>query len=202
MEGEVSDWRSIKDDREKYAAYLCSREWALLRNAVRDRCDGICERCDTNEMQCVHHLTYARKYNERLEDLAGWCNACHDFTHGRTNEDPVETRESELFVDAVVALRKDGVSWAELKGRLLSGRREILLPSAWDLLQSVDIPGLAKDILETAPGASWRGDVLVVSMAAGAGASYLMRSEVRALVRDALSEKAGKRVDYIVEPIQ
>lgn len=78
----------------------------------------------------------------------------------------------------------------------------MLLPSAWDLLQSVDIPGLAKEFLETAPGASWRGDVLVVSMAAGVGASYLMRSEVRALVRDALSEKAGKRIDYIVEPIQ
>jgi len=47
-----------------------------------------------------------------------------------------------------------------------------------------------------------RGEVLVVSMAAGAGASYLMRSEVRAMVRDALSEKAGKIIDYIVEPIE
>jgi hypothetical protein len=39
-------------------------------------------------MECVHHLTYARKYKERLEDLAGWCNACHEFTHGKTDVDP------------------------------------------------------------------------------------------------------------------
>jgi len=81
-------WQAIKDDREKYKAYLCSREWALLRNAVRERCGGKCERCKVNEMECVHHLTYARKYQERIEDLAGWCNACHEFTHGKTDVDP------------------------------------------------------------------------------------------------------------------
>lgn len=81
-------WRTIKDDREKYKAYLCSREWALLRNAVRARCGGKCERCKWNDMQCVHHLTYARKYDEPIEDLAGWCNACHEFTHGKSDYDP------------------------------------------------------------------------------------------------------------------
>jgi hypothetical protein len=84
----VSSWRDISDDREKYKAYLCSREWALLRNAVRERCGGKCERCKVNQMECVHHLTYARKYKEWLEDLAGWCNACHEFTHGKTDVDP------------------------------------------------------------------------------------------------------------------
>lgn len=89
----MSDWRAITDDREKYKAYLCSREWALLRNAVRNRCGGKCERCKVNEMECVHHLTYARKYAERLEDLAGWCNACHEFTHGKSDFDPAAACE-------------------------------------------------------------------------------------------------------------
>jgi hypothetical protein len=94
----ASDWRQIKDDREKYKAYLCSREWALLRNAVRARCGGKCERCGVNDMECVHHLTYARKYDERIEDLAGWCNACHDFTHGKSDADP---KPQQRLVDAV-----------------------------------------------------------------------------------------------------
>lgn len=83
------NWQTIKDDREKYKAYLCSREWALLRNAVRERCGGKCERCKVNDMECVHHLTYARKYKERIDDLAGWCNACHEFTHGKSDVDPM-----------------------------------------------------------------------------------------------------------------
>ena len=83
-------WQTITDDREKYKAYLCSREWALLRNDVRERCGGKCERCKVNDMECVHHLTYARKYNERIDDLSGWCNACHDFTHGKSNNDPLQ----------------------------------------------------------------------------------------------------------------
>lgn len=84
-------WQTITDDREKYKAYLCSREWALLRNAVRERCGGKCERCELNDMECVHHLTYARKYDELIEDLAGWCNACHEFTHGKSDYDPRRT---------------------------------------------------------------------------------------------------------------
>ena len=91
-------WVSIKDDREKYKAYLCSREWSLLRNAVRARCEGKCERCKVNQMECVHHLTYARKYDERIEDLAGWCNACHQFTHGKSDIDPAITTSWSDFV--------------------------------------------------------------------------------------------------------
>jgi hypothetical protein len=82
-------WVSIADDREKYKAYLCSREWALLRKAVRARCGGKCERCKVNDMECVHHLTYARKYDERIDDLAGWCNACHEFIHAKGEYDPL-----------------------------------------------------------------------------------------------------------------
>jgi hypothetical protein len=94
----MSSWRDIADDREKYKAYLCSREWALLRNAVRARCGGKCERCGVNEMECVHHLTYARKYDERIDDLAGWCNACHEFTHGKTDVDPVASLSVSQFI--------------------------------------------------------------------------------------------------------
>jgi hypothetical protein len=81
-------WKDIVDDREKYQAYLCSREWAVMKRSVHDRAGGYCERCELFEIDAVHHLTYERKYNEDLEDLAGWCKHCHAFTHGKSDVDP------------------------------------------------------------------------------------------------------------------
>lgn len=84
----VADWRNIADDREKYAAYLCSREWSVKKEAVKQRCGGICERCKALPVDHVHHLTYARKYHEELEDLQGRCKPCHEFEHGKDDFDP------------------------------------------------------------------------------------------------------------------
>lgn len=81
-------WQAIASDKEKYQAYLCSREWCARREAVRKRSDGKCERCRVNEMDHVHHLTYARKYDEPLDDLQALCKQCHEFTHGKSNHDP------------------------------------------------------------------------------------------------------------------
>jgi hypothetical protein len=82
-----NDWRLLTG-REKYQAYLASREWGLLREAVKERSGGICERCHKNESTAVHHLTYARVCRERLEDLVDLCDDCHDFSHGRSDFDP------------------------------------------------------------------------------------------------------------------
>lgn len=56
-------------EKERYQQYLCSREWAVLKEQVHKRSGGICERCGFHPLDRVHHLTYARKYKERLEDL-------------------------------------------------------------------------------------------------------------------------------------
>lgn len=98
-------WQDIAgDSREKYGLYLCSREWCELREAVRARSGGICERCKRNPMDAAHHLTYVRKYAERLEDLQAICNGCHEFTHGKSDDDPAATsyitgRHPFLFID-------------------------------------------------------------------------------------------------------
>src|SRR5215831_14192625 len=76
-------------NREEYQTYLASREWALKREAIRERARGICERCRLNQMEAVHHLTYARIGNEPLEDLQAVCNLCHEFLSGKTSVDPV-----------------------------------------------------------------------------------------------------------------
>lgn len=84
----ASDWKTCTDDKEKYQLYLASREWGLLRAEVHERADGQCERCVFNPIECVHHLSYARKYHEDIADLQGLCNRCHAFTHGRSDDDP------------------------------------------------------------------------------------------------------------------
>ena len=91
------NWKYMRDEDEKYNAYLCSREWAVLRKGVLKRTNGLCERCHKNKISQVHHLTYNRKYNERLEDLQGLCKGCHAFTHGHSDRDPCNQNDSETL---------------------------------------------------------------------------------------------------------
>lgn len=86
----LSDWKLIDNDREKYAAYLCSREWSVLKEAVKERSKGTCERCKLFDGDAVHHLTYERKYHENIEDLQHTCSHCHSFIHGKTQQDPCQ----------------------------------------------------------------------------------------------------------------
>ncbi len=81
-------WQDIENEKEKYAAYLCSREWAEKREAVRERSYDKCERCFMMPMEACHHLTYERKYKEEIEDLQAICNGCHAFTHGKSDFNP------------------------------------------------------------------------------------------------------------------
>jgi hypothetical protein len=78
------------EDAERYQQYLCSREWAEKKNAVHERSFGRCERCGLSKAAAVHHLTYIRKYNERLEDLQNLCKACHEYIHDKSDYDPCD----------------------------------------------------------------------------------------------------------------
>ena len=75
-------------ESERYQEYLCGRKWGLLRARIKERCNGICERCHSGPMTHVHHLTYARKYHELAEDLEGLCEACHEHTHAINDSRP------------------------------------------------------------------------------------------------------------------
>lgn len=88
----MMDWKKMPEGKEKYAAYLCSREWSVLKESVKSRSGGICERCTVNKMDHVHHLTYARKYAEELQDLQACCKQCHDFIHAKSVADPAANR--------------------------------------------------------------------------------------------------------------
>jgi hypothetical protein len=73
--------------------YMASREWRLKRQQVIDRAGGVCERCLLASIENVHHLTYERLGDERLDDLQGLCRPCHEFVSAESHEDPAEWRK-------------------------------------------------------------------------------------------------------------
>lgn len=110
-------WQGMKDDKKKYAAYLCSREWAVLKEAVKRRSGGVCERCMVNPMDHVHHLTYERKYAEELDDLQACCKQCHEFIHAKSDVDPADDRpivlpwHGEIIKSFYLAGKITGTTW-------------------------------------------------------------------------------------------
>jgi 5-methylcytosine-specific restriction endonuclease McrA len=83
------------DDYE--TQYLYSSHWREFRKSVLKAQRGrlgrnICEHCpkDANEMgECdlqIHHLTYERLGEERIEDVEILCEKCHDKIHLRDNK--------------------------------------------------------------------------------------------------------------------
>lgn len=87
---------------KKYGEYLASREWALKREAVKQRSGGICERCEIKPSKSVHHVSYAHLYNEPLEDLLDVCEDCHEYLSAKSSIDPTDS----VYSDAVDAVRK------------------------------------------------------------------------------------------------
>ncbi|MCE9547110.1 MAG: hypothetical protein K8T25_16670 [Planctomycetia bacterium] len=73
--------------QKEYAAYLRTSAWKEKVEQVRVRCGGTCEHCHKMAFSHTHHLTYERIYNERLDDLLGVCEPCHEFLHKSRTDD-------------------------------------------------------------------------------------------------------------------
>ncbi len=86
-------------NKSEYQTYLASREWALKREAVRQRAGNKCERCIVGPCDQVHHLTYERIGAEKLEDLQALCVGCHEFLSGKPRSlDPKSLAEHEAII--------------------------------------------------------------------------------------------------------
>lgn len=87
-------------NRSERHRYYASREWAILKEQVRERSGGRCERCGNRPYEQTHHLTYERLGNELLEDLQGLCAPCHEYVSGKRHEDPLaEVLTTEIRID-------------------------------------------------------------------------------------------------------
>lgn len=100
-----------------YRRYLASREWALRREAVRERCGGWCERCGLLPMAATYHLTYEHIGDEPLEDLQGVCRLCLAFLSGKSDFDPTTWLARAVeFAVAILgpeASRQTVVEWSK-----------------------------------------------------------------------------------------
>ena len=132
----LADWRSIANEKEKYAAYLCSREWAEKKESIRQRSHGRCERCTYGNFDACHHLTYIRKYDERLEDLQAICNECHRYVHGKSYIDPALDLIKKIDIAASgVYVYRDGDLHEQVMCPSCGRNRQRLVKagqSAWD----------------------------------------------------------------------
>lgn len=100
----------------EYKRYLASREWAVKREAVRERSRGWCERCGVPPLEAVHHLTYERIGREELRDLLGVCDDCHRYLSGKISFDPLEFN---------LAFFRPSTSVDDLQKQSALGEREI-----------------------------------------------------------------------------
>ncbi len=110
------DYKKMPAGKEKYHAYLASHEWAVRKQAVRLRSNGMCERCRIAKGTQTHHMTYIRLYNEKLEDLLHVCRPCHEFLSGVSTYDPAADVPLMLggkFVESVYLAGKMRPFWRD-----------------------------------------------------------------------------------------
>ncbi len=74
-----------KRGRGNYQKYLRSEEWKMRREQRLKIDNYTCQMCGTKEKLVVHHKTYARIFNEDMDDLITLCDPCHKKVHNRDN---------------------------------------------------------------------------------------------------------------------
>jgi 5-methylcytosine-specific restriction endonuclease McrA len=64
-----------------WSEYLKSRTWAVI-SYLSKRKDGFhCRRCRSTKKLNTHHCVYAKKGEEKYEDLMTLCSNCHTLLH-------------------------------------------------------------------------------------------------------------------------
>ncbi len=102
------EWQKV------YRDYLKSNLWKDKRRQVLTRANGKCERCKSIILDPdVHHLTYERVGNERLDDLVVLCFPCHRNADA-DRDDETEERRIDAYYEARLsgfAMRRYGDGW-------------------------------------------------------------------------------------------
>lgn len=99
-----------------------TEQWARLKRAAWDRSRGSCERCGKptrlgNGLSHLHHLTYARKGHELLEDVQLLCLDCHGQSHPRHEFLALSVQRCRASARRKAPKPRDG-RWEAENGRL------------------------------------------------------------------------------------
>lgn len=71
----------------RYHRHMKSAEWAVIREKVFRRANGLCEGCMEKPATQVHHLTYENMGSEFLFELVAVCTDCHERAHLHDEEE-------------------------------------------------------------------------------------------------------------------
>lgn len=98
----------VKKTFPNYKAYLMSKDWERLRNQKLSAVGSTCQICNSPDNLHIHHRTYKRIYNERLNDLTVLCGSCHLLFHQQHwTEEKIEAEVYKLMEkDLTFFLRK------------------------------------------------------------------------------------------------
>jgi len=79
----LTGWYILRRERltpqqiEYRNGYLRSEHWQEVRKRKLKQAGYACEICHKKTKLDIHHLTYIRLGNERLDDLQALCRSCH-----------------------------------------------------------------------------------------------------------------------------
>ena len=112
------DWHRLflsnPHDKKLYEAYLCSKSWRKKQNAIKERCNNVCEDCHQYAMVDVHHITYENIGDERLDELLGLCVACHQRKHP---EKKIERKTQPKRIPCKAVVSQEGaVGYLDFEG--------------------------------------------------------------------------------------
>lgn len=98
----------------RYADYLQSPEWAVVRRLALEQAGYACRLCGAPQEESrldVHHRTYERLGAELLADVIVLCSSCHCRHHDCEKRD--DLRDLECYVSALAQV----VDHLKLSGR-------------------------------------------------------------------------------------
>ena len=106
-----------------------------LRKQAVERADGKCEQCGKGNIPKknyhLHHDTYIRLGNEKLEDVRMLCRGCHFSWHNKhKNTDDTNKNRTTVTVTVPKKLRKQWKKLAIQSGRSLSAWIRVRLEEA------------------------------------------------------------------------
>ncbi len=121
--------------KPEYGKYLASREWGLKTRAVKERADGICERCHGRPIRSTHHNDYTRIGHEEPLDLDGTCDDCHKYLNGKCDLDPLFNRLHEVRVYLVYGDKMEGIP-----ANLESGAHKVMVVALEEARRWLGVP--------------------------------------------------------------
>lgn len=83
---------------QQYSDYLKSEAWKLKRKARLELSGYRCSVCHRKNSLHVHHLTYARIFNEDMADLMPLCDTHHETAEMLVAQDKISRKGSPLWL--------------------------------------------------------------------------------------------------------